>query len=78
MTKLHEIYKSAPVVVAISGGKNSIAALLPLARLRYNSLIPVHFDGCWDWPRISDVLKQITDVTGFPITTVRPDQDFSW
>lgn len=45
MTKLNEIDKSAPVVVAISGGKNLIAALLPLARLRYNSLIPVHFDG---------------------------------
>jgi hypothetical protein len=45
MTKLNEIDKSAPVVVAISSGKNLIAALLPLARLRYNSLIPVHFDG---------------------------------
>jgi hypothetical protein len=51
---------------------------LTLHRLGYKNLIPVNFDGGWEWPWVGDVIEQVADATGFRVATVRPDHDFSW
>lgn len=76
--KLKEVDKKQTIVVALSGGKDSVATLLTLHRLGYKNLIPVNFDGGWDWPWVGDVLDQVSDVTGFQVTTVKPEHNFSW
>lgn len=74
---LKTLDKNEPIVVAISGGKDSIATLIVLAKYDLN-LIPVHFDGGWNWPWMQDVLDQVTQATGYDITTVKPEHDFTW
>jgi hypothetical protein len=71
------IDKNEPIVVAVSGGKDSVATLLTLAKRGLN-LVPVNFDGGWEWPFIQTVLRQVEEVTGYKIVTVRPEFDYTW
>jgi len=70
-------FTKKPIIVSLSGGKDSTAMLHRLLEKKATIVGVLHFDGGWEHEEIGPHLRQIVRKTGLTITTVRPLLDFT-
>lgn len=73
MNPLQKHAPSAPIVVSLSGGKESTAILLLFHTLGIVPTRIIHFDGGWEWPEMIEHIDAVSRLTGFPVETIRGD-----
>lgn len=58
------------LLMSISGGKDSLAMWLKLWEKKVPNLVPVYFDGGWEWPFAIDEIRRVEGITGIKSHTL--------
>lgn len=69
--------KNGPLIVSLSGGKDSTAIPLAMLEHRERPDLLVSVDVEWEFPEARDAIKKVATITGVPLVTLRP-APFTW